>query len=342
MGIYKIFPEKDSTIYSEFPTKNAGIDEIIEIGAYQGIDGNYYVSRGLIKFSQSDINNVLNNIVSGSFSVFLRLFLANLQETPSEFTIFTYPISQSWEMGLGRSSNSPITTEGVSWVSRSLSNKWNNTGSTYYNNIFSTQSFTYNDSKDLLIDVTSIVSQWTSSIENEGFILKFSSSLEYNSTSNVKLMYFSQDTHTIYPPCLEFKWNDVIYVTGSASIIDSSNIVINLINNKQTFNQNSIQKFKLNVRDKYPARVFQTSSVYLNYKLLPSSSYWAIRDMNTKEMVVDFDENYTKIGCDGTNNYFNIYMNGLEPERYYELLFKFNINNEIVVLDENYYFKVIK
>ena len=65
MAVYKIFPEKDSTIYSGFPLKNTGIDEILEIS-------NFYdtttpeVSRALVKFSQTEIEDVVLNIISGS------------------------------------------------------------------------------------------------------------------------------------------------------------------------------------------------------------------------------------------------------------------------------------
>ena len=31
MSIYKIFPEADTTLYSAYPTKNTGLDEILEI-----------------------------------------------------------------------------------------------------------------------------------------------------------------------------------------------------------------------------------------------------------------------------------------------------------------------
>lgn len=342
MAIFKIFPEKDSSIYSEFPNANMGIDEILEINAYKNTTGVSHVVRSLIKFSQSDILNTINNKVSGSFEVYLRLYLANSEEVPSEFTIYSYPVSKSWEMGLGRKSILPENEDGVTWTSRSLSELWDITGSTFYNNIAASQSFVYNDSKDLNFKVTNIINQWTSSIPNEGFLLKHSSSLEYNTNNDISLMYFSKDTHTIYPPCLEFKWNDISFSTGSSTVVSNTNIIVNLTENKGIYNQNSVHKFKLNTRDKYPTRTFQTSSVYLNYKLLPSHSYWAIRDLNTKEMVIDFDENFTKLGCDGTNNYFNLYMDGLEPERYYEILVKTNIGGEVLVFDDNFYFKVIR
>ncbi len=34
-------------------------------------------------------------------------------------------------------------------------------------------------------------------------------------------------------------------------------------------------------------------------------------------------------------------MNGLQPERYYKILIKTNIDGEILVIDDNNYFKVI-
>jgi hypothetical protein len=40
--------------------------------------------------------------------------------------------------------------------------------------------------------------------------------------------------------------------------------------------------------------------------------------------------------------YFKIYMKGLQPERYYRVLFK-HVNNEgTIIYDDNYHFKVIR
>ena len=65
--------------------------------------------------------------------------------------------------------------------------------------------------------------------------------------------------------------------------------------------------------------------------------------MDSEEIVVDYDTTYTKISCDTSGSYFDIYMNGLEPERYYKLLFKTELSSgETVISDNNYYFKVIR
>ena len=39
--------------------------------------------------------------------------------------------------------------------------------------------------------------------------------------------------------------------------------------------------------------------------------------------------------------YFDLYMNGLQPERYYTILIKTTINGSTLVFDNNYSFKII-
>jgi hypothetical protein len=87
--------------------------------------------------------------------------------------------------------------------------------------------------------------------------------------------------------------------------------------------------------------VFSTSSIYLTNYYLPQNSYYAVKDLDTNEYVVDFDDDYTKISADSTGSYFDIYMNGLEPERYYSLLIKTTIAGSTTIIDDNNYFKII-
>ena len=48
------------------------------------------------------------------------------------------------------------------------------------------------------------------------------------------------------------------------------------------------------------------------------------------------------MSADTEGMYFKIYMKGLQPERYYRLLFK-HINDEgTTIYDNNYHFKVIR
>ena len=368
MAIYKIFPEKSATLYSFYPTLNTGLDEILEISTYYSIDGTDEVSRAIIKFPSAQISGTFaDKVKNKDFDVYLKLYLANASSIPLNYTLLCHPLSGSWNMGTGRLSNVPVTSDGASWKYKDQ-----NSGSAWINGTYpsgvtgsfrsgsgavsgggtwnsnsnyqSTQSFTFSTSKDIELKVSNTVKAWySSSIPNDGFILKHSSSIEFTSQSKFETKYFSGNTHTIYPPCLEIRWDDFIYVTGSLSVINSNAFVLSLGNNKGEFQQDSVQRFRINSRDTFPARAFQTSSVYLNNKALPTSSYWSIKDLDTEEIVVDYDTTYTKISCDTSGSYFDIYMNGLEPERYYKLLFKTALSSgETVISDNNYYFKVIR
>jgi hypothetical protein len=355
MAVYKIFPEKDATIYSYYPLTNTGIDEILEVSTYEStFQGTRQASRALIKFSTSEIVDAITNKVSGSsYKAFLKLYLATASEIPTNYKIECYPVSGAWEMGTGRLANYPSTENGVSWNKKTMSSAWVNSGSDWFTSSVASQSFAYNDEKDIELNVTTAVSAFHAyetnpfaavKIQNEGFILKHSSSIEFSTASApFELKYFSSDTHTIYPPCLEIRWDDSTFVTGSSVVTTNHKAVVSLKNNKAEFQQDSINKFRLGVRDQYPPRTFNANQLYITgSQLLPSASYWAIKDLDTEEWIVDFDTTYTKISADPTSSFFTVHMNGLQPERFYKILIKSVIDGSTIIFDEDYIFKVIR
>lgn len=208
------------------------------------------------------------------------------------------------------------------------------------------QSFALRDPKDIEVPVKPIVDVWNNdSIPNYGFIVKLSGSAEFNTSkyNQPNLKYYSVDTNTIYPPQLEFRWNDYTSSISPTSslILNSSDIKLSLSENPQEFNQDAINRFYINLSPLYPTRVFQTSSLYTGLNYLPTASYYAVKDLDTNEYVINFDTKYTQISADTKGNYFDIYMNGLEPERYYSVLIKTEINGSTLIIDDNNYFKVI-
>jgi hypothetical protein len=364
MAIYKIFSEADTTIYSKFPAMNTGLDEILEVSVKNSEDANNSLiagvgpissddlRRSLIKFSSDDLQK-LKAYATGSFKVYLKLYLANAENLNTDYYLEIRQVAQDWEMGTGHFADSPQTKNGACWYTSQsyYTNVTNWLNPQYYltpgggswNNTFTTQSFDYNSDKDINVDVTAIVDEWFSgSQSNYGFLVKHPNAVENNSGSYIALNFYSNDTHTIYPPTLEIRWDDSVYTTGSLSVLSDSDSVITLSNNMGYYKKNTdIYKFRVNSRDKYPTRVFTTSSLYTSNKRLPQQSYWSLVDAKTNETVVDFDTNYTKISCDGVSSYFNVHMNGLEPERYYKLLIKCNLpSGEQVDYDNNLIFKV--
>jgi len=368
MAVYKIFPEKDATLYSEYPNANSGIDEIIEATTSTEVDGGEpAASRFLVKFNQSEILDVVNNKATGSITAYFKVFVAKIEGLGQETTLFCHPVSGSWQNGTGKYLDSPQVTNGVSWNFRTssgsgawLTSGFGTTGATasfsasnpgggnwYTSSAYvKSASYQYRSDFDINLNTTNTVMAWYSgSIQNDGFIIKQADSAEFSTdtTKRVQFKYFSVDTNTIYPPQLEFRWNDYYYNTGSSTqtTISDPDVVATLPNNPGIYYPGSIQRFRINARPQFPPRSFVTGSFYTFNYYLPTASYWSIVDLDTNEVAIDFDSTYTKISADSNSNYFDVYMNGLEPERYYKILFKTVIDGATRVLDEKYYFKVI-
>ena len=156
-------------------------------------------------------------------------------------------------MGTGKYLSSPEVQNGVSWTwtDYSGSTKWTtgsyipgSTGSYnlttnpysygvgvwYINNQLS-QTFNFYSDLDLSFNVTDIIVNWySSSFSNYGLIIRQNDSQEFinNPLVQTELKYFSRDTHTIYPPQLEFKWNDFTYSTGSLTVLNTTPAVVSI------------------------------------------------------------------------------------------------------------------
>lgn len=372
MAVYRIFPEKDTFIFSEASSSNAGLDEIIEVGGYYDVTGTGEASRILVQFSSTEIADIVNNkIGSDNYSASLGLYLADAYQIPVNTTIYTYPVYSSaggWDNGTGKYGDIPVNTSGVSWAYQKtgLGTPWLTTNITYpagvtgsfsgskagggnwytasgATNLEFTQSNPVNSTYDIDINVTPAVKLWKAgTIGNNGLILKLSDALEFNTTSSIRLKYYSADTNTIYPPYLDFKWDDSVYSTGSLSVLSNSISTINITNNTGKYVNTGKQRFRVSAKPKYPVRTFTTGSVYLTNYALPSGSYWGIRDENTEEMIIDFDTQFTKVSCDGQGGYFDIHMDGLQPERYYRILVKTTLDGSTTVVDNQNIFKVVR
>lgn len=379
MAIYKIFPEKTATLYSQYPDMNTGLDEILEMSSYH-IGDAAYVNRSLIQFDSTEIRDVLDTYVASptraatNFSASLKLYLASANEVPTSYIVEARPVFvpeaefTTWVAGNGKYGDLPRNSSGASWAFSQ------NTGlgawtsevlagntATYYSSSYAgggawwtttgsytfdiTQSHNVNSTHDLDINVTKgVLAHYEGIIPNAGFLLKLTGSLEFNShTTNrqLYLRYFSGQTHTIYPPCLEIKWDDSEYRT-TLPLLTDTNGVIKIKNNRGEYTDEGRQRFELFARPKYPTRTFSTTSNYLTTYRLPANTYWGLRDENTEEMVIDFDTNFTKVSASPSSSYFDMYMGGLEPERYYRILLKTNINGSTNIIDENIVFKVVR
>jgi hypothetical protein len=364
MAVYKILPEKDTTIYSAYPTTNTGLDQIIEIqNTTSSFSSSANVSRILLTFPTSVIRDVINNDVGNpsNFKAYLKLFVANATSLPDQYTLNVFPVSSSWEVGTGRFLYNPPVTSDCTWIQRSNYVNWatssyepdttgsylsnNPGGATWYELYEGSQSFVINSTKDTNTEVTDIVGNfYNGNLDNNGFLIKMEDLYEFDNSSSFSLKFFSKDTHTIYAPQLEIRWNDTYYDRGTLTLLTNENTIVTLGNNIGEYNKDTVYRFLVNARQTYPARQFTTVSVYTINRALPSTTYWAIQDLDTGEYVIDFDTTYTRVSCTPTTgNYFDLYMSGLQSERYYKILIKSVFaNGSEVVFDNDYTFKINK
>jgi hypothetical protein len=361
MGVYKIFPSQDTTIYTDYNTLNAGLDAVLDLSKNApNLFASSSTSRILIKFDNTDIADVISK--SGvNYTASLKLYNAHVDGIPTNFNIDINPIYQSWDMGTGRFNNVPETDDGCSWQYRSSNqtNAWavtslpagvasyyftgNQGGAAWYTAYSASQTFNYFSTKDINVDVTPIVAAWTASvIPNNGFIIRNTGSIEFDVNYQYTFNFFSRDTNTIYPPYLEFKWNDSTFSPGSSTVVSNNNILVSLSNNKNTYYDSEYVKLRVYAKERYPARTFVTSSLQIYNKILPETSYYSVIDLQSNLKVIDFDASATKLSADATSSFFMMYMNGLEPDRYYKVQIKSQIDGGTYIYDDDFYFKVLQ
>ena len=365
--IFRFYPKKDATIYEQYPDKNAGLDAVLDISKNIVVTSSYN-SRILVDFdyTAASASIVGMGMNPNNFNWRLKLYATDGSEIPLEYNLECYPISQSWNMGIGRYDNSPETTEGVSWNYREgktvTSTTWktssfaagstgsyvvNRGGGTWYTASLVTQSFTYltsNNAADIDMDVTSIIRQVQSgSINFQGFLIKKTYTDESSSLSFSSLKFFSKDTHTVYSPVLEAGYDNATNAGSLTTIQTDQDYNVQAINLPYELKESSTPRLRFSARYRFPTPSFSTSSLHLDRYALPTGSQYAIYSAETDDIVVNFS-NFTKISDDGTSNYFDLVLDNFQPERYYKILIKVPNNSGYgyLVHDNNWVFKVAR
>ena len=342
--------------------QNFGGDEILEVGKSFQAGGTSVsaIQRSIIKFDISDYSaSQADGSITEDVKYYLNLYDAGSFElTRDNNNIEVFVVSQSWTEGDGKLSDDPAIEEGVSWryrtgVSESLAWSSTNTewGGTYVSSSNYSASFTFSKSgSDARVDVTDIVKTLIAgSASNEGFLIKRTEAIE-NSTANFGVLkFFSSDSHTIFKPTLEAEWDDASWSTGSLSPLDLDelgNLDVYMNSFRRQYKLGTVSKIRVKGREKYPARTFGTSSAYLDCAYFPSaSSFYSIVDSKNHHTIIPFGSG-SKLSCDSTSNFFKLATSGLEPERYYNVLFMVESGSgatkTVQFIDNDYQFKVVE
>lgn len=340
--------------------QNFGKDQILELKKKmynQQFDHN---TRVLVQFDTDEIKNYVSesNLSTGTYSASLRLYEANgVQGLPESYTLSIHPLLEEWDEGLGKVSDDPKVTAGCSYEYRKKSQSgdvetaWSQPGGAFASSstYTVTQSFNH-ESPDINADVTKLLqAHMDGALTNYGYLIKLSGSRETSSGSFEDLKFFSSDTHTIYNPKIEFKYDDHVVITGSVTgslnALDLTGATENLLYKKSfrdSYNHEETVKFRFGARSRYITKTFSTSVQTVSGSFIPEGSgSYSIVDMATGETVVPFSS-FTSMSCDSTSPYFIQDMGGFYPQRVYKILVQVDHDDgQKIIYDDNFEFTVV-
>jgi len=362
--ILRFYPTKDATIYEQYPERNTGLDAMLEIKKTL-VGSSSYNSRILLDFDYSSMSASIASLGynPNQFQYSLKLYTSDANEIPSNYTLYAYPVSGSWNMGIGRYGNSPETKVGVSWYYKQtaddVATSWSTAsfaatataswlsapgGGTWYTSSVASQSFSYTTS-DVDMDITSIVRKVQSgSLDFNGLIIKKSDTDESSANIFNSIKFFSKDTHTIYLPVIEAKYDDSISLGTLSAVNVNEEITITPIDLKPSYAESSTPRIRFSARSRYPVATFATSSDYLTRYRLPAGTQYAVYSAHNDDVVIDFS-NYTKISDDATSNFVKLHLDSFQPERYYRLVLRVPNSGSYAsydVYDDKWIFKVTR
>jgi len=371
-----IFPNQDtwissgsSTITGEsFKDQNFGRDQILEVKKEFFNSSFNYPTRALIQFSGTEFAELSKSIMDGTIpqpsapvasgtgsKYFLRLYEAEGNaEMTEDYTLDVKPIAQTWTEGTGKFGDNPKNTNGCSWENRSnpiggTAVTWTTPGVTFLHQSSSIQTFS-NQSPDVDVDVTNMFRMWfTGQKVNSGMLVRFTGSQETDSTTFGHQKFFSRNTHTIYAPKLEVRWDDSSHSTGNLTSLNITGSVDNFLYMKglrEEYKVGERVKFRVGARKRYIQKTFTNSVQTVTGSFIPNGSgSYAIKDVATDEFIVPFEDStgtsYTKLSCDSNSNYFIQYLDGFYPDRVYKILLKLKYDDgQEQVFDDDFEFVV--
>jgi hypothetical protein len=355
MAYYFLTASKDATLYLQQPNQNTGLDEILEISKiyYGNIKD---VSHALVKFDVGYISKSISDNSIGFNDATLILRETQTNEIPLEYTIYANAVSRSWEMGTGTRFDN-LTTNGATWIYRNgddtttnwdttmkgvtasyglgVTGSWDGRGGSWFTSSVATQSFSYT-LEDINLDVTEFVKKWNSgSIGNNGFVLKFPSNKELDTIDYGSIKMFSKETNTIYQPKLVITYPET---NTSGSLIDITNFAASSSydvvyrcyspNLKDSYTKGQKVSIKVDARELYPIKQFNSTFAYQVKYYLPNEAYYAVMDTLTKEFIINYSPN-TKVLRGLRNNMINLNFTNWPIGRNYTLFVKsIDTNNE--------------
>lgn len=336
---YFFFPTQDTTIYSAIPTKNAGLDEQLEVGK---TNNGHNASRMLVQFDVPSISaSISSQTIPAGTKFELTLHVSNAERLKAFQRLEFYSLSQSWEEGTGYYYQDVFQeNDGSTWLQRMSGSQWVTSGSDFLASPI-TSSILGNPVRDVTVDITSAVRSWISgTVPNNGLVVKFPDSNEVDLSNFGCVRFFSKDTHTIYRPTLAAVWNDQTFTTGSLLPLPSVSTTIIPVGLKPGYFEGETARVQLLARERYPLKTFSTQFTrFSTTTFLPTSSYFSVVDDLSGHTIIPFDSG-SLISCDSSGSFFKFKVQHMYPLRFYRILLKIERDGAVEIIDTKTTFSV--
>lgn len=124
-------------------------------------------------------------------------------------------------------------------------------------------------------------------------------------------------------------------------VVSERNFIVNVTNLKPEYTQAQVSRLKVFIQDfntELPAFRLPTKSKSKIFKRM----YWRLLNAFTREVVIPYHANGTKLSSDGFGMYFDLYASDLDPQTVYEIEFQITENDrDYFITGEGFRFKVI-
>lgn len=143
-----------------------------------------------------------------------------------------------------------------------------------------------------------------------------------------------------------YSYTSSLNLTSSVlSPVDLTKPFVTVVQNiPTTVNAGDVIRVNVFGRPQFPLKNFNRQTQFTQFLIpqyLPSSSYYAIKDNETEQIILDFDQ-YTQLSCDPYGNYFNLDTTSFPQERYFKILIRVIENGNTYTFDKGNIFKIIR
>lgn len=217
---------------------------------------------------------------------------------------------------------------------------YNVTGSLYYyrniNGVFQNVGTVY---VDILNSSSTVIQTITASNPKTGIYHASGVFVQYTSSTQIFRDIWFTNSEQLFTGTFQPS-----FITGSI-FYDYDDLQITLSNLKAIYKQGEKAIIRVFGRKKDYAPAIKKSGSIESSPLFFKDAYYSLLNANTEEVIIDFSTGslkYSKLSYDKNGNYFMLWTEGLAEESLYKIQILVNYNNQKLIFDKNWIFKVEK